>query len=354
MADKNQVTQEAVMDAMSNVIEPELHRDLVSLNMVRDVKIDRNDVEFTIMLTTPACPLKGKMEKDSRAALGAIPNLGEVTINWDSNVPTDNRISGQIGQQFRNTIAVSSGKGGVGKSTIAVNLAIALHQEGARVGLLDADILGPNIPMMMGVDEMPPPRNRKMVPAERFGVKFISTAFLVKPDQPLIWRGPMLHGAIQQLLTDVDWGELDYLVIDLPPGTGDAQLTLAQVLPLTGAIIVTQPMEVAAADALRGLKTFEKLDVPIAGVIENMSGEFFGSGAGEKLSDVYNIPFLGSVPLEAQVRVGGDSGEPILITDPDSPASTALKDIAQKVAARVSVLTLSNQDANMIPIEMIG
>jgi ATP-binding protein involved in chromosome partitioning len=354
MADKNQVTQEAVMDAMSTVIEPELHRDLVSLNMVRDVNIDGNDVTFTIMLTTPACPLKGKMEQDSRAALSAIPNLGEVTINWDSNVPTDNRISGQVGQQFRNTIAVSSGKGGVGKSTIAVNLAIALHQEGARVGLLDADILGPNIPMMMGVDKMPPPRNRKMVPAERFGVKFISTAFLVKPDQPLIWRGPMLHGAIQQLLTDVDWGELDYLVIDLPPGTGDAQLTLAQVLPLTGAIIVTQPMEVAAADALRGLKTFEKLDVPIAGVIENMSGEFFGSGAGEKLSDVYNIPFLGSVPLEAQVRVGGDSGEPILITDPDSPASTALKEIAQKVAARVSVLTLSNQDANMIPIEMIG
>ncbi|MCA9970640.1 MAG: Mrp/NBP35 family ATP-binding protein, partial [Anaerolineales bacterium] len=271
------------MQALSTVIEPELHRDLVALNMVRNLQIDGSDVSFTIMLTTPACPLKGKMEADSRAALAQVPGIGSVTINWDANVPKDNRISSQIGQQFRNTIAVSSGKGGVGKSTIAVNLAIALAQTGARVGLLDADILGPNVPMMMGVDKMPPPQNRKMIPAERFGVKFISTAFLIKPDQALIWRGPMLHSAIQQLLTDVDWGELDYLVVDLPPGTGDAQLTLAQVLPLSGALVITQPMQVAAADALRGLKTFEKLDVPIIGVVENMSGEFFGTGAGEKL-----------------------------------------------------------------------
>ncbi|MCA9962154.1 MAG: Mrp/NBP35 family ATP-binding protein, partial [Anaerolineales bacterium] len=274
---KNEVSEDAVMKALSTVIEPELHRDLVSLNMIRNLKVDGSDVEFTIMLTTPACPLKSKMENDSRAALAQVSGVDNVKINWDSNVPQDNRISNQIGQQFRNTIAVSSGKGGVGKSTVSVNLSIALAQTGARVGLLDADILGPNIPMMMGVEQMPPPQNRKLVPAENFGVKFISTAFLVRPDQPLIWRGPMLHGAIQQLLTDVDWGELDYLVVDLPPGTGDAQLTLAQVLPLTGALVITQPMQVAAADALRGLKTFEKLDVPIIGVIENMSGEFFGT-----------------------------------------------------------------------------
>ena len=348
------ITEETVMAAMSTVIEPELHRDLVSLNMVRDLNISGNDVEFTIMLTTPACPLKGKMEGDSRAALSQLPGIGNITINWDSNVPQDTRISNQLGQQFRNTIAVSSGKGGVGKSTIAVNLAIALAQSGARVGLLDADILGPNIPMMMGVDTMPPPQNRKMIPAENYGVKFISTAFLIKPDQPLIWRGPMLHSAIQQLLTDVEWGELDYLVVDLPPGTGDAQLTLAQVLPLTGALVITQPMQVAAADALRGLKTFEKLEVPIIGVIENMSGEFFGTGAGEKLSTDYDIPFLGSVPLDADVRVGGDSGEPIVEAYPESPAAAALKQIAQDVAARVSVITLQTHDDNFIPIQMVG
>lgn len=355
MSDKNtQITEEAVMTALSNVIEPELHRDLVSLNMIRNLKIEGDKVEFTIMLTTPACPLKGKMENDSRAALAAVNGIGEIKINWDANVPQDNRIRNQIGQQFRNTIAVSSGKGGVGKSTISVNLAIALAQAGARVGLLDADILGPNIPMMMGVATMPPPRNRKMIPAENFGVKFISTAFLVKPDQPLIWRGPMLHSAIQQLLTDVDWGELDYLIVDLPPGTGDAQLTLAQVLPLSGALIITQPMQVAASDALRGMKTFEKLDVPIIGVIENMSGEFFGTGAGAKLSQEYNVPYLGSVPLDANVRVGGDSGQPILIAHPESPAAEALKTIAKDVAARVSLLTLQQQASNVIPIQMIG
>jgi ATP-binding protein involved in chromosome partitioning len=342
------------MKALSTVIEPELHRDLVSLNMIRNLKLEGSDVNFTIMLTTPACPLRDKMEGDARAALGRLPGIGRVTINWDANVPADRRIGDQIGQNFRNTIAVSSGKGGVGKTTVAVNLAISLAMEGARVGLLDADILGPNVPIMMGREQMPPPMNRKMVPAENFGVKFISMAFLVKPDQPLIWRGPMLHSAIRQLLTDVEWGELDYLVVDLPPGTGDAQLTLAQVLPLSGAIIVTQPMQVAAADALRGLKTFEKLDVPIIGVIENMSGEFFGTGAGEQLARQYDTQYLGSIPLEADVRKGGDSGQPIVVSHPDSAAARAIRQIARDVAARVSVLTLQVQADNVIPISMIG
>lgn len=348
------VTEDAVMTALSTVIEPELHRDLVSLNMIRNLKIEGNDVSFTIMLTTPACPLKGKMENDSRAALANVPGLGSVTIKWDANVPTDRRIGEQIGQNFRNTIAISSGKGGVGKTTISVNLAIALAAEGARVGLLDADILGPNVPMMMGLKEMPAPRDRKMVPAERYGIKVVSMAFLVKADQPLIWRGPMLHSAISQLLSDVAWGELDYLIIDLPPGTGDAQLTLAQVLPLTGAVIVTQPMQVAASDALRGLKMFEKLDVPIIGILENMSGEFFGTGAGESLATDYNQHYLGSVPLEANVRVGGDSGEPIVVAHPDSAAAQAIVAVARDVAARVSVLNLSKPEANFIPINMVG
>lgn len=349
----NNISEETVMAALSTVIEPELHRDLVSLNMVRDLQVEGNDVAFTIMLTTPACPLKGKMEGDARAALAQVDGIGDVTIRFDANVPADQRINQQVGQQFRNTIAVSSGKGGVGKSTVAVNLAIALAQTGARVGLLDADILGPNVPMMMGVDKMPPPRERKMVPAEAFGVKFISTGFLVKPDQPLVWRGPMLHSAIRQLLTDVHWGELDYLVIDLPPGTGDAQLSLAQAIPLSGALIVTQPMEVAAADAMRGLIMFEKLDVPIIGVVENMSGEFFGSGAGEKLATDLKVPFLGSIPLDAEVRRGGDSGHPVVVEFPDSPAGQAFQEVSKAIAARVSVLTLANQ-TDFIPIQMIG
>lgn len=350
---QNGLTEASVKEALSTVIEPELHRDLISLNMIRNLNIDGNDVTFTIMLTTPACPLRGKMEHDSREALSKLDGMGNVTIRWDANVPQDRRINQQIGQNFRNTIAVSSGKGGVGKSTIAVNLAIGLASSGALVGLLDADILGPNVPMMMGVESMPAPRNRMMIPAERYGVKFISMAFLTKPDQPLVWRGPMLHNAIKQLLTDVDWGELDYFIIDLPPGTGDAQLSLAQAIPLSGAIIVTQPMQVAAADALRGLKMFEKLDVPIIGIIENMSGEFFGEGAGEQLAETYNVEFLGSIPLDAKVRVGGDSGEPIVVVHPEAPASLAFKALTPTIAARVSVLTLANQK-NVIPIQMIN
>ncbi len=352
-SDRSSVTEEAVRQALSTVIEPELHRDLISLNMIRDLSISAGDVSFTIMLTTPACPLRGKMEGDARAALAAIDGIGSVAIKFDANVPTDRRINQQVGQQFRNTIAVSSGKGGVGKSTVAVNLAISLAQSGARVGLLDADILGPNIPIMMGVEVMPPPKDRKMTPAEAYGVKFISTGFLVKPEQPLVWRGPMLHSAIRQLLTDVNWGELDYLVIDLPPGTGDAQLSLAQAIPLTGAVIVTQPMAVAAADAMRGLKMFEKLDVPIIGVIENMSGEFFGSGAGEELATVLDVPFLGSIPLDANVRIGGDAGEPAVVAYPNSPAALAFQEISRAIAARVSLLTLASQ-TDFIPIQMIG
>jgi ATP-binding protein involved in chromosome partitioning len=348
------INKQSIMSALSTVQDPELKRDLVSLKMIRDLELSGSDVSFTIVLTTPACPLKGVMERDARAALAAVPGVGNVNINWDANVPSDSRIQGQLGQQFRNSIAVSSGKGGVGKTTIAVNLAIALAEEGARVGLLDADILGPNVPMMMGLERMPPPRNRKMVPAERHGVKVVSMAFLTKPDQPLIWRGPMLHSAIRQLLGEVDWGELDYLVVDLPPGTGDAQLTLAQVLPISGAIVVTQPMQVAASDALRGLKMFEKLEVPIIGVVENMSGEFFGSGGGQKLAEDCGEAYLGTIPLDANVRVGGDSGQPIVISHPDSDAAKALIRFARDVAGRVSVLTIATQESGFIPIQMIG
>ncbi len=348
------VTQETVMQALSTVIEPELHRDLVSLNMIRNLEIKNGrDLSFTIMLTTPACPLRGKMEGDCRAALAAVPGLGQITVNFDANISSNRRISDQIGQNFKHAIAVASGKGGVGKSTVSVNLAIALAQMGASVGLLDADILGPNVPMMMGKQTMPPPHERKLTPAENYGVKFISMAFLSDPSKPMIWRGPMLHSAIRQLLVDVSWGELDYLIVDLPPGTGDAQLSLAQTLPLTGAVIVTQPMAVAAMDALRGLKTFEQLNVPILGVVENMSGELFGTGAGEILAQQNNTTYFGSIPLEARVRMGGDEGHPVVAAYPNSAAAKAFVHVAQQIAARISVITLTNQ-ANFIPISMVN
>ncbi len=349
-----QELHDEVMKALSTVMEPELHRDLVTLNMVRDLTIDDDGVaHLRVMLTTPACPLKDVMARDIRAALARVNGITGVDIAWDSSVPTDGRIFGQIQTPIRSVIAVSSGKGGVGKTTVAVNLAVALAQTGARVGLMDADILGPNVPKMVGLGYAQPPisPNRKLVPFEVFGLKVMSMGFLADPNTPMIWRGPMLHGAIRQFFTDVEWGELDYMVVDLPPGTGDAQLSLAQSVPLTGAIIVTQPQSVAIDDARRGLAMFEKLNVPILGVIENMSGELFGEGGGETLATERGVPFLGRVPLAAEVRIGGDTGHPIVADDPDSPAGQAFRKLAEAVAARVSVTLLGQQ--NVVPLNVI-
>ena len=344
-----EINEQLVLGALRNVREPELHKDLVTLNMIRDVKISGADVAFTIVLTTPACPLTAQMEKNCRDVLAQI-GVQQVNIDWKSEVPADQRISDQLPVTFRNTIAISSGKGGVGKSTVAANLAVALAKMGAGVGLLDADIYGPNIPLMMGVDRLPRTPGDKIMPALAYGVRLMSMAFLMNPDQPVIWRGPMIHSAIRQFLTDVDWGQLDYLIIDLPPGTGDAQLTLAQSVPLTGAVVVSTPQEVALADALRGLKMFEKLEVPILGVIENMgpyvdpaTGQkiaFFGEGGGQRMAERLQVPFLGSVPLDPQVREGGDAGKPIVSSKPDSAAGAALRAIAQQVAARISLINL--------------
>jgi len=245
---KGKVSQEAVMAALSKVQEPELHRDLVTLNMIRDLKIDGERISFTVMLTTPACPLRTQIEREARQAVEAIPGVSTVEVKLDANVPSDGRSRGLLQLPIRNAIAVASGKGGVGKTTVAVNVAVELARSGARVGLLDADIYGPNVPTMMGVQHLPPQATEKLSPAEAYGVKMMSIGFLVPPDQPLIWRGPMLHSAIRQFLSDVDWGELDYLVVDLPPGTGDAALSLAQSLPLSGGIIVTLPQQVSLDD----------------------------------------------------------------------------------------------------------
>jgi ATP-binding protein involved in chromosome partitioning len=289
-----------------------------------------------------------------------VAGVNSVSLKWDSDVPNDGRMRGLVTMPIRNAVAVGSGKGGVGKSTIAVNIAVALAQSGARVGLLDADIYGPNIPTMLGVDRLPPPNGKKLVPAEAYGVKMISMGLLVKPGQPLIWRGPMLNSAIRQFLGEVEWGELDYLVVDLPPGTGDAALSLAQALPLSGAIIVTLPQLVSIEDASRGLQMFRTLEVPILGVIENMSYldlpdgtrmDIFGSGGGERLAESTNTPFLGKIPIDPTVREGGDSGRPIVTAKPDAPAAIALREIAEGLAAKISVAALSSK--NELPINIV-
>ncbi len=254
---------------------------------------------------------------------------------------------------FKHIIAVSSGKGGVGKSTVASNLAVALAKTGARVGLLDADITGPNLPLLMGLSGRPMSRDGRIIPFEAYGVKVMSMGFLLDPDKPVIWRGPMIHQAIQQLFNDVLWGDLDYMIVDLPPGTGDAQLTLAQTVPLRGALIVTQPQEVAVGDALRGIAMFEQVEVPIIGVIENMSGDFFGSGGGERLAESRGVPYLGTIPLEPGVRVGGDSGKPVVAVDPSTPAAAAMIDIAQQIATRAEEMAAAHDDG-VIPLNTIG
>ena len=345
---------EAVRQALATVIEPELNQDIISLDMVKGLQVEGQVARFTIVLTTPACPLKDVfIERCNAAVLGRVPGIERLDIRWDAQVPADRRIHGRLDVPMNCIIAVASGKGGVGKTTIATNIAVALADAGASVGLMDADILNPNIPVMTGLGYgRPKIIDNKMQPLEAWGVKIISTGFLTPPDKPMIMRGPMLHSAIRQFFTDVNWGRLDYMIVDLPPGTGDAPLSLAQSFPLTGAVIVTQPQDVAITDALRSAAMFETLEVPLLGVVENMSGEFFGSGGGETLAQQRGVPFLGRVPLAVALREGGDFGRPLVVTAPQSQAGQALVAVAQAVAARASVLMLLGND--VIPLDIIG
>ncbi len=339
----------AVYRALSSVQEPELGRDIVTLNMVRDVVISpENDVSMTFELTTPACPLKDEIEQNARRAL-EVAGARATEINWSSNVrrsvPTQPQ---QLVAGVKNIIAVASGKGGVGKSTVAANLAVSLALDGASVGLLDADITGPNIPLMLGVEGQPVASpNNKIVPLERYGVKVISIQFFVPEGQPIVWRGPLVGGAIQQFLRDVEWGELDYLVVDLPPGTSDAQLTLAQAVPISGALLVTTPQDVALLDVAKATQMFRRLSVPILGIVENMSAficphcgeatEIFGRGGGEKFARENDVEFLGGIPLDVRVRQGGDAGVPAVAQRDPGPAAEVMHRIARTVAARMSV-----------------
>ena len=339
------ITNEAVLNALSHVMDPDLHQDLVSLGMIKDINVEGDQVSFTIELTTPSCPLKSVLENNARQAVLQMTDAKLVKINMSAQVRNPKPVIIDK-NQFKHVIAVGSGKGGVGKSTVSVNLALALAKDGAKVGLLDADIYGPNIPRMLGVDRLPDGEGEGKVPvAEAFGMKVMSVGFLVQNGQPLIWRGPMLHSAIQQFITDFDWGDLDYFIVDLPPGTGDVQLSLSQTLPLTGAVIVTTPQQVAIDDASRAVAMFEKLEVPVFGIVENMSYlalpdgthmPVFGTGGGEHLAYRTGTTFLGRIPLDPQIGQGGDTGSPIVLSAENSASAAALRDIACMVAAEAS------------------
>ncbi len=349
----NKITQAAVLEALSSVMDPELGKDIVAANMVSDIKIDGANVSFRFTLTTNACPLKEELEANARAAAEAIPGVGDVTVEMDSRVPQSKGLPDKEPiPNVKNTIAVASGKGGVGKSTVAVNLALALKKSGARVGLVDIDVYGPSVPIMMGIDEdLKATEDEMIIPNEQYGIKVVSVGFMLKGDTALIWRGPLVMQLVTQFLKGVSWGALDYLVIDMPPGTGDAQLTLAQTIPLSGAVIVSTPQDVALMDARRAIKMFGEVNAPILGVVENMSyfecphcnekTEIFSTGGAEETSKRYEVPFLGKIPLDPVIREGGDTGRPIVVADPDSQHSKVFVDIAGKVASTLSVLALA-------------
>ena len=355
------VTVDAVYAALRTVQEPELGGDLITRNMVKDLTVDGAAVAFTIELTTPACPLKDEIEKRVHAALDPI-GVESVALTWGANVRRASpRTAEQLLPGVRNVIAVASGKGGVGKSTVAVNLAVALARDGASVGLLDADITGPNVPIMLGLDGQPgKSEGDKILPLSRHCVKAISIQFFVPAGQPIIWRGPLVGGAIQQFLRDVEWGELDYLVIDLPPGTSDAQLTLAQAVPISGAVLVTTPQEVALLDVEKALAMFKRMSVPVIGIVENMSGlacthcgemiDLFGRGGGERFAREHGVEFLGGIPLDVTVRQGGDVGVPAVAQREPGPAAVALTSLARTVAARMSVRAAAGSDRPVLTI----
>ncbi|MBI3566470.1 MAG: Mrp/NBP35 family ATP-binding protein [Elusimicrobia bacterium] len=342
-------TKDEVLKALSTCIEPELHKDIVTLGMVKNLVVDGGVVSFDYELTTPACPLKGMMQLDAEQAVKKVKGVVDVKIKMTASVKKDARLESVLPPGIKNLIAVAAGKGGVGKSTVASNLAVALALDGAKVGLMDADIYGPNQPQMMGVKAYEPvaDEDNKIEPAVSHGVKIMSMGFLMDPDKPVIWRGPMLHGAINQFLKDVKWGELDYLVLDLPPGTGDVQLTLCQTVPLAGSVIVTTPQSIALSDVRKAVAMFRKLNVPILGAIENMSGfvcphcgkesKIFSSGSAKALKENHGIELLGGIPLDPKVCEASEVGTPITISHPDSLPAKASRETARKVAAAVSM-----------------
>ena len=354
------VNQEQVLDALRVVIDPDLHRDIVSLGFIQELKVHDNRVSFHVQLTTPACPVKDELRQQAEDAVRGLPDVEAVEVTMTAQV----RSHGPAGQAMlpgvKNVIPVGSGKGGVGKSTVSANLAVALAETGAQVGLMDADVYGPSIPTILGITERPQPGGRGMLPVMAHGVRVISAGFFIKPDQAVVWRGPMLSKMIEQFLGQVEWGELDYLIVDLPPGTGDVQLTLCQKIPLTGAVIVTTPQLVAVNIAEKAIVMFNQLKCPLLGVIENMSyfesrqtGEreyIFGSGGAERISEKWEIPVLSKIPLATTVRETSDGGRPIVLEDPESPAAIAFTYAAKNLAARISIRNIKAEEDDLVKI----
>ena len=360
----DQLTEQSVMAALQTVKDPELHRSMVELKMIQDVTlVNPGTVSMRVVLTTPACPLKNRIHDDIDAALATLPGSPKAQIKWDAqvsrtgNIPQRQQIEG-----VKNIVSVGAGKGGVGKSTCAVNLALGLSQLGARTGVLDADVYGPNVPILLGAEhEKPFAENEKIIPIQRYGIKLISIAFFIEADKPAIWRGPMLSQAVRQFMFDVNWDELDYLVVDLPPGTGDVQLTMSQSIPMTGAVVVSTPQDVSTADVGRAIQMFNTLKVPNLGLIENMSyficphcgerEEIFGHGGAKALAERMHVPFLGEIPLDRRIREGGGPGVPIMVSDPDSQLAAVYRDVASHLAAQVSVRNF--KQASVIPLRTI-
>ncbi len=353
-----------ILNALKVVIDPDLRKDIVSLGFVKDIKINDNDIALRIELTTPACPVRDQFKLAATKAIrDTFPNVGDIQIEMTSSVLRAPQVNlNNILTNVKNTIAVASGKGGVGKSTVAVNLAVALAQDGAKVGLIDSDIYGPSIPLMMGINSTPKLIKNKLIPLEAHDVKVMSIGLLVDPNQAVIWRGPMASGALRQFMTDVEWEELDYLIFDLPPGTGDIQLTLVQTIPLSGAVIVTTPQDISLADARKSYAMFEKVNVPILGVIENMSyficshcgkrEEIFSYGGGQKEAEELGARFLGEIPIDTKIRICGDLGLPIVAQDKNSPQATAIKNIARNMVAQLSINAINGVKTKRVEVNL--
>jgi ATP-binding protein involved in chromosome partitioning len=358
--------RDAVLTALRVVVDPDLRKDIVSLGFVKDLAIEGGRVTFTIELTTPACPVKDQMREQAAAAVRAVPGVAHVDVQMTARVRSVS--APETGRPplpgVKNVIAVGAGKGGVGKTTVAVNLALALARCGSRVGILDGDIYGPNVPIMLGlIDTQLQTDGQRIVPAEKHGLQVVSMGFLTSDDSPVIWRGPMLHGAIQQFFRDVAWKDLDYLVVDMPPGTGDVALSLSQTVPVAGSIVVTTPQQVSLADSRRAVRMYAKLNIPAIGMVENMSyyactnchheADIFGHGGGEKLAAAMGVPFLGRLPIYQPIREGSDTGVPLVIAEPNSSAGRAFMVVAERTAAQISIKAHAVAEANKGKIPLI-
>jgi ATP-binding protein involved in chromosome partitioning len=357
------VTENAVLDALRIVKDPDLHQDIVSLGFIKNLRIESDRVSFTLELTTPACPVKDQMREQAHAVVAALPGVRTVNVDMSASVravgaPEAGRAAVE---GVKNVIAVGAGKGGVGKTTVAVNLAIALAKCGGRVGIIDGDIYGPNVPIMMGIKTQLTTDGKKIIPAEQYGIQVISMGFMTADESPVIWRGPMLHGAIQQFFREVRWNNLDYLIVDMPPGTGDVALSLSQTVPVAGSVVVTTPQQVSLADSRRAVRMYQKLNIPTLGIIENMShyvcpncnheADIFGRGGGEQMAQQLGVAFIGRIPIYQPIREGSDSGVPLVMSEPNSPASRAFMAAAERVAAEISIASYKRVPVPLTPVQ---